>query len=132
MTGCRSSCICVTESDFAFSISVEDATVDLGENFAVEITLRNFSGRSLRLAYSTNFLLTLIDGSPIYKFNVYHRPSFKSLERDGVMRWTRVRGFFDETGTFDLSFALGFTLNHNRRSEHHIGLVSNVIAMTVV
>ena len=129
MTGCRSSCICVTESQFSLSITVDTTTVNSGDYVTVTATFQNNSGRALRINYSGIFLMPIIDGIP--QIFPGHSLIARRLETDEIIQktWRERLWALD---SIDLSFSAAFVLNRGRNSEHWIRVWSNIVEVTVV
>jgi len=107
----------ITADDFELVISVEEDTVQQGENFKVNVELKNNTGQDVEIAY--DFLLH----SSIPNWNMwvcccgkktYHNtppfPKISLLEANSIKRSINFSGNTLESGTYKLKFIARFWL----------------------
>jgi len=131
------------EGDFVLTISMSSDTFTQAESVYVDLTLKNLSGRSHRIA-------VLIDISGIPEIPGVFFPHstvpgdstyFIQFERDGSIQWTErlkpyfmfehIAGIFSP-GVYELTMRTVFNLNYGRSNQQNIQVFSNIIVFTVL
>ena len=133
LTACDSSHT-FTADDFALHVMVEQDTLPQGQNFGGIIQIQNRTERNVTIAFFVTPIWPYISGweFPIAPFDMPRYPEFFRIEGNGY--WQGTWGFGDdlELGFHELTFSTIFYINWGRRNQKSIGVVSNIVVLTVI
>lgn len=131
------------QEDFVLTIAVEDTTIRQGENFTVNVEMKNNSQADCEISYSFLFW-PWIPGWHWQPFgDVEIDPPFfqRNFEANSVLRNIHPlsgeeRGPFLfgedlEPGTYELKFSASFWLNWEQENEQEFRILSNPVMITV-
>jgi len=133
--------------DFALSISVEQTTLQQGENFVVNIELRNLSGNELEIARYFLFYPSIPSVSWIIDRVPPPLPTFEVFEKAGsIFQTLNLDSYYElDSGIFQLQVNAMFFVNWQQPSDpesesipwqkpsdaQQINIISNTIVLTV-
>ncbi|MCL2061634.1 MAG: hypothetical protein FWH03_03310 [Firmicutes bacterium] len=128
--------------DFLLTISVENTTIKKGEDFKVDVELKNQSGSDLEI-FATWFFLPNIPNWSLFKSDVeYDPPLFTSLfENDSIISnigfWGNEVDYWEfgndlKKGTHELRFVAKFGFTSTQGNWQSVEVFSNAIILTVI
>lgn len=131
------------QEDFVLTIAVEDTTIRQGENFTVNVEMKNNSQADCEISYSFLFW-PRIPGWYWQPFgDVAIDPPFfqRNFEANSVLRNIHPLSGEDqgpflfgedlEPGTYELKFSASFWLNWEQENEQEFRILSNPVMITV-
>ena len=130
-----------SSEDFMLTISVKETSLAQGENFKVNVKLKNNSGEGKEIAYSVLFWPSIPNWN-IFGDIAIDPPEFRTrfLEADSVLQNIGFWGNEDEKwligsdlepGTHELRFRATFYLNWLQNNQQQMEVWSNTILLTV-
>jgi len=136
------SVLAVGQGDFVLTISIEETTVRQGENFRVNVELKNNSGDDLEITHHFLFWPIIHDWHLFDDWGVEIASEYQSklFEAGSVLKNIGVWGneeeawIFGQTlepGTHELRFRAEFYLNWEQANQQRIEVWSNLITLTV-
>jgi len=152
-------CMCpdveICSSEFLLTISVEETTLTQGENFQVNVELKNNSGQDVEITYSLLFWPHIV-GMPNIDGMVITPPHLRTVlfEAGNVLANTGMGsglleegvrksepcsfvgtpwefGHSLEPGSYELHFVASFIINSGRDGEQSVSIRSNMVLITV-
>ena len=124
--------------DFVLTISVEQTSLPQGEDFRVDVELKNNSGEDREIVYSILFWPSIPDWHPFGGIAIDPpEPQSRLFEANGTMRNIGIWGSEDEPwlvgfdlepGTHELRFRATFWLAND---EQQVEVWSNAVLLTV-
>ena len=123
-----------TADDFALHVTVEQDTLPQGENFSVDVQLRNLNERNAQIAVFIHQVWPYIYGwrYPVVPFEIPQYPHFIVIGANQFLQTTWLLGDDLESGSHDLEFRSRFYVNWGRRNQKRIEINSNVVVLNVI
>ena len=118
-------------TDFILTISVAEITLPQGENFRVDVELRNNSGKDHEITYFHLFQSQILSCDSIRVAKYPPLPQIVFFEADSIIRAGWYVGTALEPGTHELRFRAAFWLNWGQDNQQWIEVWSNTIMLTV-
>ena len=139
--------ICLIDQEpFILTISVEETTLPQGQNFKVNVELKNNSGEDHEIFYDYLFWPRILGWNLLHEQSIVGPPWFphhisrlfeagsilRNIETHGFKSGSRFLGATLTPGTHELRFDSRFTLNRGREDSQLIQVLSNPIIITVL